>query len=369
MKKTILTLLLCAGAMFANAQETPRWLRNATISPDGTTIAFTYKGDIYTVASNGGEAKQLTSRSSYDSNPVWSPDSKQIAFSSNREVSVDIYIVDKNGGVPQRITTNSKEEIPVAFLNNEEILFNALGTPDVAYNQFPSGTFSQMYKVSVKGGRPVLFSSITMENPSVSKDGKYIIYHDKKGYEDKWRKHHTSSITRDIWMCNIESEQKFTKLTTNNSFYYLSEQGSSANIFKASLNGNTKHEQVTKHTKHPVRFLSIAQNGTLCYTYNGDIYTLSDKTSPKKLDITTSADIAQNDKVRTNYNGGVTAGAATPNGKEFAFVVRGDVFVTTTDYTTTRRITDTPEQERNVDVSPDGRCIVYSAERNGVWGI
>lgn len=381
MKKKILTLLLCAGAMFANAQETPRWLRNATISPDGTTIAFTYKGDIYTVASNGGEAKQLTSKSSYDSHPVWSPDSKQIAFSSNREGSVDIYIVDKNGGVPQRITTNSKEEIPVAFLNNEEILFNALGTPDVAYNQFPSGTFSQMYKVSVKGGRPVLFSSITMENPSVSKDGKYIIYHDKKGYEDKWRKHHTSSITRDIWMCNIEGEQKFTKLTTNNgedrnpvwadgnSFYYLSEQGSSANVFKASLDGNTKHEQITKHTKHPVRFLSIAQNGTLCYTYNGDIYTLSDKKSPKKLDITILADIAQNEKARANYTGGVTAGVATPNGKEFAFVVRGDVFVTTTDYTTTRRITDTPEQERNVDVSPDGRSIVYSAERNGVWGI
>ena len=59
MKKKILTIFLCAGAMLVNAQETPRWLRNAVISPDGTTVAFTYKGDIYTVDSNGGEAKQL----------------------------------------------------------------------------------------------------------------------------------------------------------------------------------------------------------------------------------------------------------------------------------------------------------------------
>ena len=381
MKKKILTLFLCAGAMLVNAQETPRWLRNAVISPDGTTVAFTYKGDIYTVDSNGGEAKQLTSRSSYDSDPVWSPDSKKIAFSSNREGSIDIYVIEKNGGTPKRITTNSREEIPVAFLNNEEILFNALGTPDVAYSQYPSGTFSQMYKVSAKGGRPELFSSISMEDPAISKDGKFIIYHDKKGYEDKWRKHHTSSITRDVWMCNIDGERKFTKLTANNgedrnpvwadagNFYYLSEQGSSANIYKAQTDGKGEPKQITKHTKHPVRFLSIADNATLCYTYDGDIYTMTEGKSPKKLNITVAADIAQNEKVRTNYTGGVTAGAATPNGKEVAFVVRGDVFVTTTDYTTTRRITDTPEQERNVDVSPDGRSIVYSAERNGVWGI
>ena len=381
MKKKILTLLLCAGAILANAQETPRWLRNAAISPDGTTITFTYKGDIYTVDSKGGEAKQLTSKSSYDSTPVWSPDSKKIAFSSNREGSVDLYIVDKNGGTPQRITTNSKEEKPVAFLNNDEILFEALGTPDVAYNQYPSGTFSQMYKISAKGGRPELFSSMNMENPAISKDGKYIIYHDKKGYEDKWRKHHTSSITRDIWLCNIDGERKFTKLTTNNgedrnpvwadanNFYYLSEQGASANVFKASISGEEKPKQITKHTKHPVRFLSIANNGTLCYTYDGDIYTMTGEKSPKKVNITITADIATNKTSRANYTSGVTAGAAMPNGKEFAFVVRGDVFVTTTDYTTTRRITDTPEQERNVDVSPDGRSIVYSAERNGVWGI
>ena len=105
--KKVFLSLLCAAALSLNAQTTPRWLRNCAISPDGTTIAFTYQGDIYTVDSNGGEARQLTSKSSYDSNPVWSPDGKKIAFSSNREGSVDIYVVEKNGGTPFIVTKNS----------------------------------------------------------------------------------------------------------------------------------------------------------------------------------------------------------------------------------------------------------------------
>ena len=61
--------------------------------------------------------------------------------------------------------------------------------------------------------------------------------------------------------------------------------------------------------------------------------------------------------------------AVSPDGKEIAVVIRGDVFVTSADYKTTKRITNTPEQERDVSFSKDGRELYYSAERNGHWGI
>ena len=74
--------LLFAGALWA--QEGPLWMRHCAISPDGTTIAFTYKGDIFTVSVSGGKATQITTNPAFDTTPIWSPDSKQIAFASDR---------------------------------------------------------------------------------------------------------------------------------------------------------------------------------------------------------------------------------------------------------------------------------------------
>ena len=66
---------------------------------------------------------------------------------------------------------------------------------------------------------------------------------------------------------------------------------------------------------------------------------------------------------------GASEMAVSPNGKEVAFIMHGDVYVTSTEYKTTKRITDTPEQERSVDFAPDGRSVVYCSERGGVWQI
>lgn len=95
------------------AEDNPLWLRHSAISPDGKTVAFAYRGDIFTVPATGGEAKQITSNAAFDSYPVWSPDSRHIAFASNREGSMDVWVMDADGGVPHRITTNSGNETPL----------------------------------------------------------------------------------------------------------------------------------------------------------------------------------------------------------------------------------------------------------------
>ena len=89
------------------AENDPLWMRYPAISPNGETIAFTYKGDIYTVPANGGKATQLTTHPAHDTRPVWSPDGSKIAFTSDRNGNFDIFVMDKEGGSPKQLTTHS----------------------------------------------------------------------------------------------------------------------------------------------------------------------------------------------------------------------------------------------------------------------
>lgn len=379
MRKYLLAVCCLFFMAAIQAQETPLWMRYCAISPDGTQIAFSYKGDIYKVPVAGGRALQITTHPGHDTRPVWSPDSKKIAFASDREGNYDIYIVDSEGGTPKRLTTHTAGELPVTFRDNNHVLFLANIMPDDKDSQFPSGQFQQIYEVSTDGGRPTLFSSLTMENISFDADGKRILYHDKKGYEDPWRKHHQSSITRDIWM--QDADKSYKKLTTfrgedrnpvwapdNQSFYYLSEQDGTFNVYKRAVN-TSNDVKLTSFKNNPVRFLTSSRQGMLCFAYDGEIYTMKEGNQPQKVNIRIVTDNQENKLRFINFSDGAREMSVSPSGKEVVFIIRGDVFVASVEYGTTRRITNTPEQERNASFSPDGRSIIYSAERNGIWNI
>lgn len=379
MKKLIPILTFAAIPALAGA-VTPLWLRDARISPDGKYIAFCYKGDIWKVAAGGGEAVRLTTSPDYEASPVWSPDSRQIAFSSDRNGNDDIFIMSASGGAPTRLTFNSATETPEAFTpDGKYVMFSASIQDPASSAQFPSGRMSELYMVPVKGGayKQVLGTPAKFMSYVPADNGKFL-YQDVKGFENEWRKHQHCSVTTDIWIYDPASG-RHTNLTqregedrnpvaASDGFYFLSERdGGSMNVYRSALDNPSQIKAVTSFKKHPVRFLSMSDGGTLCYTYDGEIYTQTPAGKPTKVAIDIIDD-ATNDPYKMSVPRPSEI-AVSPDGKSVAFISRGDVFVTSVDYATTKQITHTPEAEKWVAWGDSSKSLIYTTERDGKYNI
>lgn len=376
--KKIFSALFIAGMALSAQAVTPLWLRDVKISPDGNTIAFTYKGDIFTVPVTGGSAKRLTTAASYESEPVWSPDGKTIAFASDREGGQDVYVMSAEGGPAKRITFNSTAEIPQTFTpDGKSVIYYAAIQSPAASLIYPSKRMGQLYSVPAEGGRPRQILGTPAHCVEFLPDGKSFLYQDDKGTENEWRKHHTSSVTRDVWMYDATTG-KHTNLTRHagearnpvlggdgQTVYYLSERnGGSFNVYYFPISDPSKVTAVTNLKTHPVRFLSRGANGTLAFSYDGEIYTMSDKggkPAKVKIDIVTD----DTDQVVRRRLSGASQAMPSPDGKQMAFISHGDLFVTSVEYATTRQVTNTPQGESCPSWGSDNRTIYYTSDRDG----
>lgn len=273
----------------------PGWARYPAISPDGTQIVFTYKGDLYKVAAAGGQATRLTFHEAHDFMPVWSRDSKQIAFASDRYGNFDLYIMDAMGGEAKRLTFHSNDELPYSFsADGQHLVFGGNRQDLASHRQYPTASQPELYQVPVSGGRVEQLLTVPAEYVNFSADGRLMLYHDKKGGENEWRKYQQSSIARDIWLYDNESgkhrqitsfygEDRHPIFTSDHqSFYYLSEESGNFNIHKRALEGGSVNKQITQFTAHPVRSLSASNTGVLCFSYDGEIYTVKEGAAPQK---------------------------------------------------------------------------------------
>ncbi|CAN0396449.1 unnamed protein product, partial [Phaeothamnion confervicola] len=263
----------------AFAQQ-PLWLRYPSISPDGSQIVFTYQGDLYLVSTTGGKAVQLTSHAAHDFMPVWFPDGQSIAFASDRFGNFDVFKMPAAGGLPVRLTYHSAHDYPTSVSpDGKDVLFNSLRNDLESYADFPNGTMPELYQVSANGGRNLMTLTTPSEAAVYNASKTKIYFQDRKGYENPWRKHHQSSIARDLWVYDFKNGS-FTQLTQfagedrnpvvdadENYLYYLSEESGSFNVHRLAIKGGAEKTQISGFKHHPVRFLSMSKNGSLCFSY------------------------------------------------------------------------------------------------------
>ena len=283
------------------------------------------------------------------------------------------------GGPAKRLTFHSNDEIPYSFTpDGKSVVFGGLRQDDVRHRQFPHGSQHEVYSVPVLGGRVAQVLTIAGEKAVFASGGKTLYYQDRKGGEDPYRKHHKSSITRDIWRYDTETK-KHTRVTDNDyeerdptlsedgqTLYFLAEKEGTFNVYGMPVAGQGVPTQLTTFDTHPVRFLSMG-GGVLSFGYDGELYTLRPGEKPRRVPVTIITQDVSNDDKFVTISSGVEDMAISPSGKEIAFISRGEVFVTSTEESFTKRLTDTPERERFVSWGPEGKSVVYSRETAGTW--
>ncbi|MEL6109751.1 MAG: hypothetical protein AAFU85_27385, partial [Planctomycetota bacterium] len=374
---TVIALAFVPNLVAEDDAASAEWFRHAAISPDGGTIVFSGKGDLYAVSVEGGLARALTTNPAWDGHPVWSHDGKHLAFASDRHGNLDVFVMPAAGGAATRLTHHSANDVPSDFSpDNDAVLFSSARTDAKDSSHFPTSRIPELYRIKTSGGTPSMVSTIASSEARFDDTGNKVFYRDEKAYEIEFRKHDVSAFARDIWVHDLESgeHQQLTEFAggdhnpvwSKGKVFYLSEDKSNNfNVWQMSDDGDAKKQLSTFET-HPVRHLSVSDSGLLCYTQHGAIYVQTVGGEPKHVAIQFQSD-AQSNPYETKSLSDISEFAVSPNGKEIAIVSRGEVFVTSRDFRTTVRITNTPQQERSVSFHKDGRTLLYAGERGGKW--
>lgn len=375
-------LLALASALFlvtvTRAQEPIRFARTPDISPDGKQVAFSYLGDIWVVEAIGGVARPITMHEAHDAYPVFSPDGRSIAFSSNRHGQYDVFVVPAFGGRPKRLTFDSAQDIAVGWTpDGKSVVFSS--TRSAA---FPGGP--QLYTIPADGGQEQKLPFVDAKDGAFSPAGNAVAF--VRGPGTWYRKNYRGSSNDDIWLAapdgsGVRRLTEFPGQDTAPMFspdgkrlYYVTElQGGPANIVVQDLGAGTppvpagSPRPLTTHKEDAVRKARISANGEwIVYECGGDLWVISTRDGQtRKLAIEVHADEKSNTERTVTYTRDATEYALSPDENAIAFVVHGEVFAVPAKGGKANRLTDTPAVEHGLAWSPDNKKLLFVSDRGG----
>ena len=375
MKKIMIFLFLLfflTGVLFLNSfkdEEAPLiGARFPEISPDGKQIAFSYMGDLWVVSSDGGAATRLTDHVAYDREPVWSPDGKLIAFTSNRMGNNDVFIMKVQGGKVHQMTFHSGNDIATDF------------TPDGEWVIFRSSRHSGsgIYKINVKSLNPLPLLDTYWSRPfhaKVNPDSESMLFALGGEHNSWWRRGYRGSNTAKLWI--KEFSKKTAKLIvedTSNCFwpdwdiegekvYFVSDRElETKNIWVVNKDGSDL-QAVTRFPKNDVKWLSVSsKEAVAAFERDFGIWVTDLNTrESRRILIDAPAETKEN---QTFYveNTSVSEYRLSPDGKKIAVVVRGDIFVLSSEGGYARNITNSPWRESQIDWDKESQNLVFISD-------
>ena len=369
--KKLLLLSFIVTSTVAYAQQL---LRQPAVNNDGTLAAFSFQGDIWTVPASGGKATRLTIHEAYESNPVFSPDGKQIAFSAARFGNNDVFVMPVEGGVPKRLTYHSAGDVVSSWTVSNQILFST----SREFRQIERPL--EVYSISPKGGTEMRIMDVVGFSPVLSPDGRFIAF-ERGDINPVARQDYRGSSNRDIWLYDTKNKSynKLPGFTTNdilpqwagnNTLYFLSSNDGAYNLYKLKLGTDGKStgnpEKLTNYKDESIRSYNISTDGsTIIMEKEMDLFLMKTATGAvKKIDVSINADERFDATEQKTISSGAESFAVSPNGKLLAYTVRGEVFIKEADKDKSRSINVSDHPYRDVEpVWLNDSALIFSSDR------
>ncbi|MDQ1592258.1 MAG: tricorn protease [Pyrinomonadaceae bacterium] len=359
-----------------------------TLAPDRSEIAFVSGGDIWTVALAGGEARLLVSHAANESRPVYAPDGRRLAFTSNRTGGGDIYVLTFDTGELRRVTFDDSNDQLDAWSRDGRWLYFSSTSRDIA-------GMNDIFRVSPEGGTPMQVSADRYTNEffsAPSPDNSAVAFTARGIASGQWWRKGSSHIDEaEIWVRRGVNDATvannapsvYERMTAGgarelwpmwgangHSLYYVSDRGGAQNIWQRGV-GQTRGDAaqaVTKFTDGRVLWPSISADGrVIVFERNFRIWKLdTSNNQTSEVAITRRGAPAEPIVEHLRLTDRIDEFALAPDGKKVAFVVRGEVFAASSaDGGDAARITVSPADESQVTWSPDSRRLVYVSDRDG----
>jgi tricorn protease len=369
MKKLFAAIVLLLVFDPAFSQQATPLFYEPSLSPDGSEIAFVSGGDIWTVPAAGGEARLLVALNGTESRPLYSPDGKTMAFTSNLTGNGDVYVLLFSTGEVRRLTfDDATEEVSSWSRDSRLIYFSSTGR-DIA-------GMADVFRVPANGGTPVAVLEEPYTNEyfaATSPDGNTVAFNARGIASRQWWRNGRSHIDEsEIWLWK-ETSNQLQKITNGGAkelwpmwnadgtaIFYMSDRDGHENLWTKPLSGEGK--QLTKFTDGHVLWPSIDRNGDIIvFERNFQVWkydVASGKASQVMIVKRGAQPNAPGEHLRLINQ--FSSLALSPDGKKAAFIARGDVFAASVkDGGDATRITGTPNLEDQPAWSSDSKQLAY----------
>ncbi|MED5508128.1 MAG: PDZ domain-containing protein, partial [Planctomycetota bacterium] len=371
--------LLATAPCLAGDVDLPRY---PSISPDGEQVVFSWRGDLWLVPTEGGEAKRLTVHPGIDSRSDWSPDGTEIAFESDRDGYRNIWVVRADGSGVRQVVQSDRS----AILSDYGAGPDGPGDPTITYDSRHEGDFyrsSRPYEVSSGGGVPERVHDAFGTSATRSPSGEAVLF--ERGGSSWTRRHYRGPDSRDVWLHTPDGE--FARLTTwegndgspqwldEDTMVFMSDRtNDTVNLHRqAVVPGVELAEPLTSFEDRDVTAFDLSDDGTTAIIQRWDTLYSLDLTDPSATPVPLSIQANQDGMDRVvprNVSRNVTEAALSPDGKVMAFVAYGDVWVrNVADSSPTRRVTHTLAHDQGIAWSPDGLSLYFTSDEDGTNGI